>query len=180
MKERIVEFTAKARQWLKKSWLWYKSLYQGRAWYVKGGVGFASLIIAFIFYLIMVDVNFLWLFGKSPSLRAIMHPKTIQASELYSADGVMIGKYFSENRTPVAYEEINPVFWKALIDTEDERFYHHFGIDFQGVFAAAKDFVVHHDARGASTITQQLVKNMFRVRTEYSTEIGRASCRERV
>lgn len=169
MKERIVEFTAKARQWLKKSWLWYKSLYQGRAWYVKGGVGFASLIIAFIFYLIMVDVNFLCLFGKSPSLRAIMHPKTIQASELYSADGVMIGKYFSENRTPVAYEEINPVFWKALIDTEDERFYHHFGIDFQGVFAAAKDFVVHHDARGASTITQQLVKNMFRVRTEYST-----------
>lgn len=169
MKERIVEITAKARQWLKKSWLWYKSLYQGRAWYVKGGVGFASLIIAFIFYLIMVDVNFLWLFGKSPSLRAIMHPKTIQASELYSADGVMIGKYFSENRTPVAYEEINPVFWKALIDTEDERFYHHFGIDFQGVFAAAKDFVVHHDARGASTITQQLVKNMFRVRTEYST-----------
>lgn len=169
MKERIVEFTAKARQWLKKSWLWYKNLYQGRAWYVKGGVGFASLIIAFIFYLIMVDVNFLWLFGKSPSLRAIMHPKTIQASELYSADGVMIGKYFSENRTPVAYEEINPVFWKALIDTEDERFYHHFGIDFQGVFAAAKDFVVHHDARGASTITQQLVKNMFRVRTEYST-----------
>jgi len=169
MKERIVEFTAKARQWLKKSWLWYKSLYQGRAWYVKGGVGFASLIIAFIFYLIMVDVNFLWLFGKSPSLRAIMHPKTIQASELYSADGVMIGKYFSENRTPVAYEEINPVFWKALIDTEDERFYHHFGIDFQGVFAAAKDYVVHHDARGASTITQQLVKNMFRVRTEYST-----------
>lgn len=169
MKERIVEFTAKARQWLKKSWLGYKSLYQGRAWYVKGGVGFASLIIAFIFYLIMVDVNFLWLFGKSPSLRAIMHPKTIQASELYSADGVMIGKYFSENRTPVAYEEINPVFWKALIDTEDERFYHHFGIDFQGVFAAAKDYVVHHDARGASTITQQLVKNMFRVRTEYST-----------
>lgn len=169
MKERIVEFTAKARQWLKKSWLWYKSLYQGRAWYVKGGVGFASLIIAFIFYLIMVDVNFLWLFGKSPSLRAIMHPKNIQASELYSADGVMIGKYFSENRTPVAYEEINPVFWKALIDTEDERFYHHFGIDFQGVFAAAKDYVVHHDARGASTITQQLVKNMFRVRTEYST-----------
>ena len=169
MKERILEFTPKERQWLKKSWLWYKSLYQGRAWYVKGGVGFASLIIAFIFYLIMVDVNFLWLFGKSPSLRAIMHPKTIQASELYSADGVMIGKYFSENRTPVAYEEINPVFWKALIDTEDERFYHHFGIDFQGVFAAAKDFVVHHDARGASTITQQLVKNMFRVRTEYST-----------
>ncbi len=169
MKEKIIELAAKGRQWLKKSWLWYKNLYQGRTWYVKGGVGLASFVVLFIFYLIMVDLNFLWLFGKSPSLSAIMHPKTTQASELYSADGVMIGKYFSENRTPVTYEEINPIFWKALIDTEDERFYHHFGIDFQGVFAAAKDFVVHHDARGASTITQQLVKNMFRVRTEYST-----------
>jgi len=152
-----------------KGWQWYKGLYQGRKWYVKLGAGFATFIIAFILYLVMVDVNFLWLFGKSPSMNTIMHPKTIQASELYSADGVQIGKYFSENRTPVEYEDVNPVFWKALIDTEDERYYHHFGIDFQGVFAALKDYIVHHDARGASTITQQLVKNMFRVRTEYST-----------
>lgn len=153
----------------KKGWQWYKGLYQGRKWYIKTAVGFASFIVAFLLYLFMVDINFLWLFGKSPSTNAIMHPKTTQASELYSADNVLIGKYFSENRTPVTYEEVNPVFWRALIDTEDERFYKHFGIDFQGVFAAFKDFVVHHDARGASTITQQLVKNMFRVRTEYST-----------
>ena len=136
---------------------------------MKTGVGFASFIIAFLLYLFMVDINFLWLFGKSPSMSTIMHPKTIQASELYSADNQLIGKYFSENRTPVKYEEVNPIFWRALVDTEDERFYHHFGIDFQGVFAALKDYIIHHDARGASTITQQLVKNMFRVRTEYST-----------
>jgi penicillin-binding protein 1A len=153
----------------KKTWQWYKGLYQGRKWYVKLGAGFATFIIAFLLYLVMVDINFLWLFGKSPSMNNIMHPKTIQASELYSADGVQIGKYFSENRTPVEYEDVNPIFWRALIDTEDERFYNHFGIDFQGVFAALKDYIVHHDARGASTITQQLVKNMFRVRTEYST-----------
>ena len=152
-----------------KSWSWYKGLYTGRKWYTKTGIGFASFIVAFILYLVMVDINFLWLFGRSPGLSSIMHPKTVQASELYSADGVLIGKYFSENRTPVEYEDINPVFWQALVDTEDERFFHHFGIDFQGVFAAFKDYVVHHDARGASTITQQLVKNRFRVRTEYST-----------
>ena len=152
-----------------KFWTWYKGLYTGRKWYTKTGIGFASFIVAFILYLFMVDINFLWLFGRSPGLSSIMHPKTVEASELYSADGVLIGKYFSENRTPVEYEDINPVFWEALVDTEDERFYHHFGIDFQGVFAAFKDYVVHHDARGASTITQQLVKNMFRVRTEYST-----------
>ena len=154
---------------IKGFWPWYKSLYAGHKWYNKAGIAFLTFIFAFLLYLFMVDINFLWLFGRSPGMSSIMHPKTVQASELYSADGVLIGKYFSENRSPVTYEDINPVFCEALIDTEDERFYHHFGIDFQGVFAAFKDYVVHHDARGASTITQQLVKNMFRVRTEYST-----------
>lgn len=156
-------------QAIKGFWPWYKHLYQGKKWYSRLAIGFASFIVAFILYLFMVDINFLWLFGKSPGLSSIMHPKTVEASELYSADGVLIGKYFSENRTPVEYDDVNPVFWRALIDTEDERFFHHFGIDFQAVFAALKDYVVHRDARGASTITQQLVKNMFRVRTEYST-----------
>ena len=163
------QFISKCWQKLKGFWPWYKNLYKGRKWYTKTAVAFASFIVAFLLYLIMVDINFLWLFGKSPSLTTIMNPKTVEASELYSDDGVLIGKYFSENRTPVEYEEVNPIFWRALIDTEDERFFHHFGIDFQAVFAALKDYVVHRDARGASTITQQLVKNMFRVRTEYST-----------
>ena len=154
---------------IKGFWPWYKSLYAGHKWYRKVAIAFLTFIFAFLLYLFMVDINFLWLFGRSPGMSSIMNPKTVQASELYSADGVLIGKYFSENRTPVTYEDINPVFWDALIDTEDERFYHHIGIDFQGVFAAFKDYVVHHEARGASTITQQLVKNMFRVRTEYST-----------
>ena len=163
------QLISKCWQKLKGFWPWYKNLYKGRKWYTKTAVAFASFIVAFLLYLIMVDINFLWLFGKSPSLTTIMNPKTVEASELYSDDGVLIGKYFSENRTPVEYEEVNPVFWRALIDTEDERFFHHFGIDFQAVCAALKDYVCHRDARGASTITQQLVKNMFRVRTEYST-----------
>lgn len=148
---------------------WYKGLYIGRPWYVKLCTVTVSLILLFISYLIAVDINFLWLFGRSPSMSVIKNPEPNIASELYSADGVLIGKFFNENRTPVKYEEVNPVFWQALIATEDERFYHHFGIDFQGVVAALKDYVVHKDARGASTITQQLVKNMFRVRTQYST-----------
>ena len=81
----------------------------------------------------------------------------------------MIGKFFNENRTPVKYNEINPSFWKALIDTEDERFYSHRGIDALGLMGAFKDALFRNDARGASTITQQLAKNMFRVRTQYST-----------
>lgn len=160
-----------SRLWVKLRgvWPWYKSLYQGRPWYVKTGIALLSGLIALIIYLGAVDLNFLWLFGKSPGFSQIKHPNTSSASEIYSADGKLIGKYFNENRTPVKYEEVNPQFWKALIDTEDERFYRHIGIDFQGLFGAAKDALVGNDARGASTITQQLAKNMFRVRTQYST-----------
>ena len=147
----------------------YAGLYKGKKWYIKTLVAFVSFIVAFILYLVAVDINFLWLFGKSPGYSQIKNPVSSQASEIYSADGIMIGKYFNENRTPVTYEEVNPEFWKALVDTEDERFYKHNGIDIIGVFAAMKDAVVHHDARGASTITQQLAKNLFRVRTNYST-----------
>ena len=154
----------------KAFWPWYKNLYQGKAWYTKALIGFVSFIVAFFLYLGAVDINFLWLFGKSPGyFSGILDPQTSQASEIYSADGVLIGKYFNENRTPVKYEEVNPAFFKALIDTEDERFYKHFGIDPIGLFGAAKDALLHHDGRGASTITQQLAKNMFRVRSQYST-----------
>ena len=151
-------------------WSWYKSLYRGRAWYTKTLIGFVSLIVMLFLYLGAVDINFLWLFGKSPGyFSGINDPQTSQASEIYSADGELIGKYFNENRTPVKYEEVAPDFWRALIDTEDERFYKHMGIDPIGLFGAVKDALLRHDGRGASTITQQLAKNMFRVRSQYST-----------
>lgn len=166
---KIKQCLATLWQKIRAFWPWYKNLYKGRAWYTKALIGFVSCIAAFLIYLGMVDINFLWLFGKSPGFSRIMNPETHQASEIYSADGKLIGKFFNENRTPVKFEDVNPTFWKVLVDTEDERFYKHHGIDFTGMLAAAKDMIVHHDARGASTITQQLAKNMFRVRTQYST-----------
>lgn len=147
---------------------WYRSLYKNAPWWKKIGVGFSSFIVFIIVYCLAVQFNLFWLFGKSPSLDTIMNPKTAAASEIYSADGKLLGKFFSENRTPVAYDSIAPNFFDALISTEDERFYSHHGVDFMGLGAAVKDAATGH-ARGASTITQQLVKNMFRVRTEYST-----------
>ena len=129
-----------------------------------------SMIVLLFLYLGAVDINFLWLFGKSPGyFSGIRDPQTSQASEIYSADGVLIGKFFNENRTPVKYDEVSKDFWRALIDTEDERFYSHMGVDPIGIFGAVKDALLHHDGRGASTITQQLAKNMFRVRSQYST-----------
>ena len=154
---------------LKRVGHWYASLYKGRPWYVKCLSAIASVIVAFLLYLVAVDINFLGLFGKSPSMNTILNTRPAQASEVYTADSVMLGKYFSENRTPVKFNEVDICFWQALIDTEDERFFHHFGIDFPAFAAALKDYVLHDEARGASTITQQLAKNLFRVRTEYST-----------
>ena len=152
---------------LKSFFNWYIHIFKGRPWYVKIISAIASLVVMFVLYLLAVDCNFLWLFGKSPSMEMIKNKRPAQASELYSADGQQIGKFFSENRTPVNFEDVNPVFWRALIDTEDERFFSHHGIDYTAFGAALKDYLLHHDARGASTITQQLAKNLFRVRTEY-------------
>jgi len=145
----------------------HKATFKKAAWYKKSLILFLYLTLFFLLFLFCVDVNFLWLFGKSPSMLSISDPQQSEASEIYSSDDKLLGKYFKENRTPVDYDEIAPVMITTLIWTEDERYYHHFGIDIQGLFAAARD-MTRGNARGASTITQQLVKNMFKTRSQYS------------
>ena len=147
---------------------WYKGQFRGVPMWRKVLAGFISCFVAFLLFLGAVDINFLWLFGKSPSMHSIAHPTINESSMLYSEDGKLLGKYFNQNRSAVTYEEISPILIKSLVYTEDDRFFHHMGIDVRGLFSAAKD-IAKGNARGASTITQQLVKNMFRVRTEYST-----------
>ena len=154
---------------MKRALKWYVGIFKGRPWYIKIVSAIATLVVAFFLYLGAVDINFLGLFGKSPSMSTIINTRPAAASEIYSADSVMIGKFFSENRTPVEFSDVDTVFWEALISTEDERYFNHMGVDFQAFGAALKDYIVHGEARGASTITQQLAKNLFRVRTEYST-----------
>lgn len=148
---------------------WYFRLYKGRRWWFKLFVALLSFFILIAFFVFAVMVNLFWLFGKSPSAYEIMHPQNPEASLIYSADGKVIGKFFDENRQSVSYTDINNVFFQALVSTEDERFYEHNGVDFKGILAAVKD-AVGGRARGASTISQQLVKNMFRIRT--NTEYG--------
>nr|WP_321521066.1 transglycosylase domain-containing protein [uncultured Macellibacteroides sp.] len=153
----------RCKAWVSKG----KTIFKQSPWYKKLLLSGATFLVLFFIYLIMVDINFLWLFGKSPSLSSISNPNQSVASVIYSADGKPLGKYFRENRTPVEFDEISPLLIKTLIATEDERFYEHFGVDLKGVFAAVKD-MTQGRARGASTITQQLVKNMFKVRSQYS------------
>ena len=159
---------AKLKKALAAAWRWYKGQFTGRPWWRKTLAAIVSFFAFILLYAVAVTCNLFWLFGKSPSISEIRNPKTAMASELYSADGKLLGQFFNENRSPVPYDSINRVFFHALISTEDERFYDHHGVDVQGLFAALKD-ATQGRARGASTISQQLVKNMFRVRTQYST-----------
>jgi len=128
-------------------------------------------ITIFIFFLIIffcaLQINFLWLFGYSPTYADIKKPAQRIGSELYTSDGKLIGRYFKENRTPIDYNEIAPSIINALVATEDIRFYKHSGIDIQAVGRAV---VGMGKDGGASTITQQLAKNLYR--TRYSKASG--------
>lgn len=161
--EFLIQLLSKLKNWHQKRKLSYKKA----PWYGKLFRICLNFFMGFLVFLFLVDINFLWLFGKSPSLLSISKPEQSVASEIYSEDGLLIGKFFRENRTPVKYNEIAPIMIKTLVSTEDERFYQHFGIDVQGLFSAAKD-MAQGNARGASTISQQLVKNMFKTRSNYS------------
>lgn len=132
---------------------------------------YVRYIAIFIFFIVIffcaLQLNFLWLFGYSPSYADIKRPAQRVGSELYTSDGKLIGRYFKENRTPVSYSEIAPNVLNALVATEDIRFYKHNGIDVQAVGRAV---VGMGKDGGASTITQQLAKNLYR--TRYSKSSG--------
>ena len=110
-----------------------------------------------------VQLNFLGLFGYSPTQKDIFMPTLNVASELYTADSVLIGRYFDEDRDPVSFDSISPNVIQALVATEDIRFYQHNGIDFLGLVSGIVS-TIKGDQRGASTITQQLAKNLFKTR----------------
>jgi len=145
----------------------FKMRLKRKPFYVKAGYYCLKIIIIFLIYLLLVDINFLWLFGKSPSMLAVSNPPQNLASVIYSADGKQLGKYFRENRLPSNYNDVSYIMKRTLIAVEDERFRDHSGIDVQGLFASAKD-MLQGRPRGASTITQQLVKNMFHTRAPQS------------
>jgi penicillin-binding protein 1A len=129
-------------------------------------VSFLGLLLL-ILYFVSVEHNFLGLYGSMPGIEKLRNPPMKLSSELYTADGVLLGKYFNENRIPVKYHQISPVLIDALIATEDIRFYEHKGIDFYALGSVIW-YSLKGDNRGGSTITQQLAKNLFQTRMKES------------
>ncbi|WP_159801259.1 penicillin-binding protein 1A [Flavobacterium sp. MK4S-17] len=97
-------------------------------------------------------------FGHMPTFDQLENPESNVATEVISADGETIGKFYLENRTPVKFADLPPHLVNALVATEDERYYEHSGIDARGTLRAVMSF---GGSGGASTITQQLAKNLF-------------------
>lgn len=114
--------------------------------------GFVLVLLMFL------SANF-GLFGKMPSVAQLQNPEADLASEIYSGDMELMGKYYSENRSEVKYSEISPNVINALIATEDERFYEHSGID---AVAVARAVFTLGTQGGGSTITQQVAKLMMK------------------
>ncbi len=96
--------------------------------------------------------------GYIPDLEEIKNPKSLLATNIYSEDYELLGSYYIQNRTEVRFEELSPWLVKALIATEDKRFYEHSGIDFKGTMRA---FVMLGSDGGGSTLSQQTAKNLF-------------------
>ncbi|GAA4454888.1 transglycosylase domain-containing protein [Nibrella saemangeumensis] len=134
---------------------------------------FLNGLLLLAIYVFMLETNFLWLTGEIPSVEDLRNPKLNQASEIYSLDGVEIGKFFTENRTPIAFKDIPKHVKDALIATEDIRFYNHSGIDTRALGAVAVSVITGGDRGGGSTITQQLAKNLFKTRRTSKGLLGR-------
>ena len=121
-------------------------------------LGVSSIVLLFV--LIANGV-----IGYLPEIEELQNPKNKFASEVYTADGEIIGRYYygKDNRVAVSYDQISPNVINALISTEDVRFYEHSGIDFRALFRSIikRGVLGQKGAGGGSTITQQLAKLLY-------------------
>lgn len=124
-------------------------------------LGYASLALASLTLLLVFFLAFV--FTQTPSRHELSSIRNAVASEVYSADSVLLGRYFIQDRTEVKYEDISPALINALIATEDIRFYKHSGVDLRSLGRVLVKSILLQDesAGGGSTITQQLAKNLY-------------------
>lgn len=124
--------------------------------FIKGfWITFASGILLIVLLFLLASWG---AFGEMPQFKELENPQNDLATQIISSDGVQIGTFFKENRTPVDYEDLPQHLVNALVATEDARYYDHSGIDARGTLRA---FIFLGSKGGASTISQQLAKQLF-------------------
>lgn len=100
-------------------------------------------------------------FGSLPKVDELLNPKNSLATVVYSGDMKILGKYYSENRVNVNFNQLDKDLVNALIATEDARFYEHSGVDMKALGRSVAGALTGSSKGGGSTITQQLAKMMF-------------------
>jgi penicillin-binding protein 1A len=138
----------------------------------KKGTGFKKFLVRFFWFSFIlawssvfllfysITENTKNLFGELPTFKELENPDAAVASRIYTADSVLLGKYFLENRTNIAFENMSPKVMNTLMATEDIRFHEHSGVDGKGV-ATIPYYLLSGKRRGSSTITQQLARNLY-------------------
>ena len=136
-----------------------------RPWFRKvikySWIAFLCFILGLPLYVYSVDWNLFGLFGGMPSLADVENPENDLSSELISADGVSLGRYFRFNRSQVNFDELSSDLVNTLVLSEDHRFYEHSGLDLPSYFRVAWGLLTLSPQGGGSTITQQLAKNLY-------------------
>jgi penicillin-binding protein 1A len=144
---------------------WFQFLAFSRPWMSKAvkaiWILFFTLVLGLPVYVYSVSIDLFGLFGGMPSLKEIENPENDLSSELISADGVSLGRYFRYNRSQVAYDQLSPDLVNTLLYSEDHRFYDHSGLDFIAYIRVLRGVLTFSNQGGGSTITQQLAKNLY-------------------
>ncbi|MBC7777030.1 MAG: transglycosylase domain-containing protein [Phycisphaerae bacterium] len=135
------------------------------------------LLIRLGFNLILFLIIGVWfgLFGRLPSTSDLREIESANSTEIYTADSILIGKYFFENRTSISLENVSPFIINALIATEDRRFLEHSGIDIMSYLRVAYGLATGQRQRGGgSTLSQQLAKNLYPRKNYYIPGVSMA------
>ncbi len=142
--------------------LWYKALPLKRKFIVGGLAFLAGIVLAFLALLLFYFSVASGMFGRIPNDNDLQNLKNYQASEVYSSDGVLLGRYFVENRSDATFAEIPKELIDCLIATEDSRFYQHTGVDTRSLMRVLfRSIILRQSKGGGSTLSQQLAKNIY-------------------
>jgi penicillin-binding protein 1A len=136
-------------------------------------ITFLAVIVLIPLYVFSVSIDLFGLFGGMPSLKAIENPENDLSSELISADGVSLGRYFRYNRSQVTYDQLSPELVNTLLLSEDHRFYEHSGMDFWAYPRVLFGILTFDSKGGGSTITQQLAKNLYTINPELDGHLSK-------
>jgi len=121
-------------------------------------------IIAFVFVILATWYS-VYIIDGLPTLEQLENPKPELATKVYSIDGEVLDQFAYKNRTRISLNELPPGLIKGLIATEDKDFYNHWGVNLSRFFRQMIINVVTFRQAGASTITQQLSRNLYKLQS---------------